>query len=182
VRPETFRVAMTTPYTPPALRQMLELNDYRVVLVSRNNRDGFRGSEVESISTAAPTALLGFSLMELVAQVCEFVRGSKSVAERRVAQFSGVCVDFTAMTVSRLSGDVIPLTYQEFKTLRCFLSNPERVLSRDELLNSAWGYANYPLTRTVDSHVAKLRQKLEDDPAEPVHFRTVHGVGYKFVP
>jgi hypothetical protein len=89
--------------------------------------------------------------MELVAQVCEFVRGSKSVAERRVAQFSGVCVDFTAMTVSRLSGDVIPLTYQEFKTLRCFLSNPERVLSRDELLNSAWGYANYPLTRTVDT-------------------------------
>lgn len=167
---------------PPALRQMLELNDYRVVLVSRNNRDGFRGSEVESISTAAPTALLGFSLKELVAQVCEFVRGSKSVAERRVAQFSDVCVDFTAMTVSRLSGDVIPLTYQEFKTLRCFLSNPERVLSRDELLNSAWGYANYPSTRTVDNHVAKLRQKLEDDPAEPVHFRTVHGVGYKFVP
>jgi DNA-binding response OmpR family regulator len=86
------------------------------------------------------------------------------------------------MTVSRLSGEVIPFTHQEFKTLRCFLSNPERVLSRDELLNLAWGYTNYPSTRTVDNHVVKLRQKLEDDPARPVHFRTVHGVGYKFVP
>jgi DNA-binding response OmpR family regulator len=56
------------------------------------------------------------------------------------------------------------------------------VLSRDELLNLAWGYTNYPSTRTVDNHVVKLRQKLEDDPARPVHFRTVHGVGYKFVP
>lgn len=56
------------------------------------------------------------------------------------------------------------------------------MLSRDELLNSAWGYANYLSTRSVDNHVAKLRQKLEDDPAEPVHFRTVHGVGYKFLP
>jgi len=176
-----FSVRNDNSLSPLALREMLELNDYRVALVSTNHRDGLRGSEVESSGTAT-SVLLAVSLKELVAQVFEFVRGSKSVAERRVAQFSDVCVDFATMTVSRLSGDVIPLTHQEFKTLRCFLSNPERVLSRDELLNLAWGYANYPSTRTVDNHVAKLRQKLEDDPAEPVHFRTVHGVGYKFVP
>lgn len=167
---------------PPALREMLELNDYRVALVSRDNGGCLRGSDVETISTAAPAVLLGFSLKELVNQVCEFVRDSKSPAELKVAQFSDVCVDFTAMTVSRLSGEVIPMTHQEFKTLRCFLANPGRVLSRDELLNVAWGYTNYPSTRTVDNHIVKLRQKLEDDPSQPVHFRTVHGVGYKFVP
>jgi hypothetical protein len=62
------------------------------------------------------------------------------------------------------------------------VSNPKRVISRDELLNEVWGYENYPCTRTVDNHVLKLRQKLELDPAEPVHFRTVHRMGYKFVP
>jgi DNA-binding response OmpR family regulator len=70
----------------------------------------------------------------------------------------------------------------EFKVLRFFISNPNRVLSRNELLNEAWGYENYPSTRTVDNHILKLRQKLERDPARPVHFRTVHSVGYKFVP
>jgi len=58
------------------------------------------------------------------------------------------------------------------------VQNPERVISRDELLNEVWGYQNYPSTRTVDNHILKLRQKLERDPANPVHFRTVHGVGY----
>ena len=70
---------------------------------------------------------------------------------------------------------------QEFKTLKFFLQNPGRVISRDELLNHAWGYDNYPCSRTVDNHVLRLRQKLETDPSRPVHFRTVHRVGYKFV-
>jgi DNA-binding response OmpR family regulator len=55
------------------------------------------------------------------------------------------------------------------------------VISRDELLSEVWGYQNYPSTRTVDNHILKIRQKLERDPANPVHFRTVHGVGYKFI-
>ena len=57
----------------------------------------------------------------------------------------------------------------------------DRVVSRTELLNEVWGYNNYPTTRTVDTHMLRLRQKLEKDPADPVHFRTVHGTGYKFV-
>ena len=61
------------------------------------------------------------------------------------------------------------------------VQNAERVISRDELLNEVWGYQNYPSTRTVDNHILKLRQKLEKDPSSPVHFRTVHGMGYKFV-
>ena len=79
-------------------------------------------------------------------------------------------------------GQAIGLTAQEFKTLKFMMQNAERVISRDELLNEVWGYQNYPSTRTVDNHILKLRQKLEKDPANPVHFRTVHGMGYKFVP
>jgi DNA-binding response OmpR family regulator len=86
------------------------------------------------------------------------------------------------MEVSRLLGEPITLTIQEFKALKCFLLNPDRIFSRGELLNEAWGYENYPSTRTVDNHVLRLRQKLESDPARPVHFLTVHKVGYKFVP
>jgi DNA-binding response OmpR family regulator len=76
----------------------------------------------------------------------------------------------------------VALTPQEFKMLRFLANNPERVISREQLLNEVWGYQNYPSTRTVDNHVLRLRQKLEKDPANPIHFRTVHGAGYKFVP
>jgi len=80
------------------------------------------------------------------------------------------------------AGQPVILTAQEFKVLKFLTENPERVITREELLNAAWGYENYPSTRTVDNHMLKLRQKIEKDPAEPVHIRTVHGMGYKFVP
>ena len=95
--------------------------------------------------------------------------------------FGGITVDFPRMEVTR-SGEPVVLTAQEFKTLKFLVLNAERVISRDELLNEVWGYQNYPSTRTVDNHILKLRQKLEKDPGNPVHFRTVHGMGYKFVP
>jgi DNA-binding response OmpR family regulator len=94
--------------------------------------------------------------------------------------FDDIRIDFTKMEVLR-EGKVVALTAQEFKTLKFLAQNAERVITRDELLNEVWGYHNYPSTRTVDNHILKLRQKLEKDPANPVHFRTVHGVGYKFV-
>jgi DNA-binding winged helix-turn-helix (wHTH) protein len=165
----------------PALREMSEFDDYRVALVIRREWDGLQQS-ADPIPPGGRSVLLPFSWKELVAGVCEFVRESNSLAQHRVAQFADICVDFFKMEVSRLSGEVIALTNQEFKTLKCFLSHPDRVFSRDELLNEAWGYGNYPSTRTVDNHVLRLRQKLERNPARPVHFRTVHCVGYKFVP
>jgi len=166
---------------PPALREMLGSDNYQMVLVPRGEWDRIRGSQAEPFSPAL-AVLLPFSWKEMVARVYEFVRDSNTLAECRVARFEDVCVDFTKMEVSRSSGEPITLTTQEFKTLKCFLLNPDRVFSRGELLNEAWGYENYPSTRTVDNHVLKLRQKLERDPAQPVHFRTVHRVGYKFVP
>jgi len=164
---------------PPALREMLGSDNYQMVLVPRGEWDRIRRSQAEPSS---PAVLLPFSWKEMVARVYEFVRDSNTLAECRVARFEDVCVDFTKMEVSRSSGEPITLTSQEFKTLKCFLLNPDRVFSRGELLNEAWGYENYPSTRTVDNHVLKLRQKLERDPARPIHFRTVHRVGYKFVP
>ena len=124
-----------------------------------------------------------FSPRELLARVRGAIRRSSrapaSVAE--VFTFGEVAVDFTSMRLSR-EGQAIPATAQEFKILRFMTQNPDRVISREELLNAAWGYQNYPTTRTVDNHMLKLRQKLEKDPANPKHFCTVHGVGYKFVP
>jgi DNA-binding response OmpR family regulator len=66
--------------------------------------------------------------------------------------------------------------------LKFLLEHPGLAISREVLLNEVWGYQNYPCTRTTDSHMLKLRQKLERHPGHPSHFRTVQGVGYMFVP
>jgi DNA-binding response OmpR family regulator len=94
--------------------------------------------------------------------------------------FGDVKVNFSSMEASR-KGEPVMLTALEFKTLKYLAQNERRVISRDELLNEVWGYENYPCTRTVDNHILRLRQKLERDPSRPIHFRTVHGVGYKFL-
>jgi DNA-binding response OmpR family regulator len=123
-----------------------------------------------------------FSPRELLARVRAAMRRTlRASGKEDVYTFDGVSVDFAKMELSK-DGRPITLSAQEFKILKFLTQNPERVLTRAELLNEVWGYQNYPTTRTVDNHVFKLRQKLENDPANPVHFRTVHSAGYKFVP
>ncbi len=122
-----------------------------------------------------------FSPRELLARVRTAMRRSTRVPLTETFTFGDVKVDFTKMELWRESGPV-QLTSQEFKVLKFMIQNAERVLSREELLNFVWGYQNYPSTRTVDNHILRLRQKLEKDPANPLHFRTVHSSGYKFVP
>ena len=101
--------------------------------------------------------------------------------ENDYAHFGDVRIDFSTQEAMR--GDShVTLTSMEFKTLKFFVANPYRVISRDELLNEVWGYDNYPCTRTVDNRILRLRQKLETDAANPRHFLTVYGSGYKFVP
>jgi DNA-binding response OmpR family regulator len=95
-------------------------------------------------------------------------------------RFSDVEVNFTTMEVSK-NGRPVTMTAQEFKVLRYLAQSPGKVISREELLNGAWGYNCYPTTRTVDNHILRLRQKLENDPSNPVHLLTMIGVGYKFV-
>ena len=163
------------------LREMLESDNYQVALVPRG-RGNLIGSQMEQFSSAASAVLIPFRWTELLAHVREFVRDSITLLDCRIARFGDVCVDFARMEMSRSSGEPMALSIQEFKTLKCFLSNPGRILSRGELLMEAWGYQNYPSTRTVDNHVLRLRQKIEKDPTRPVHFLTVHRAGYKFVP
>jgi DNA-binding response OmpR family regulator len=124
-----------------------------------------------------------FSPRELLARVRTAMRRSPSVRTplTETFKFGDVKVDFTKMELWR-EGNPVALTSQEFKVLKFMIQNAERVLSREELLNFVWGYRNYPSTRTVDNHILRLRQKLEKDPANPLHFRTVHSAGYKFVP
>jgi DNA-binding response OmpR family regulator len=125
-----------------------------------------------------------FSPRELLARVRAAMRRSNRTSpgvSTEVFTFGNVKVDFSKMETTR-EGEPVSLTAQEFKILRFMLDRPERVISREELLNEVWGYQNYPSTRTVDNHILKLRQKLEPDPSRPTHFRTVHSAGYKFVP
>lgn len=96
-------------------------------------------------------------------------------------EFGEVKGCLSTMEIHR-NGRPVTLTNKEFKTLAYLIKNPRRVISRDELLNEVWGYDNYPCTRTVDNHILKLRKKLEPEPADPVHFHTVHSAGYKFLP
>ncbi len=122
-----------------------------------------------------------FSPRELLARVRTAMRRSMRTTPTETFAFEDVNIDFMKMEVQK-GGRPVQLTSQEFKVLKFMIQNAERVLSREELLNTVWGYQNYPTTRTVDNHILKLRQKLEKDPANPEHFRTVHSAGYKFVP
>ena len=121
-----------------------------------------------------------FGTRELLARIRAVLRRSGGESSKLVA-FAGVEVDMDRRVVSR-SGEELKFTPAEYNLLTYFLQNPDRVLSRDMILNSVWGYESFPNTRTVDAHVVKLRQKLEPDPVCPRHFLTVHRVGYRFLP
>jgi len=122
-----------------------------------------------------------FSPRELVARVRAVIRRASRVSPEDVYVFEDVTVDFSKAQITR-SGEKITFTAKEFKTLEFLTKNAERVISRDEFLDKVWGYRDYPCTRTVDNHMLRLRQKLESEPSHPLHFLTVHGLGYKFVP
>ncbi len=127
-----------------------------------------------------------FSPRELLARVQAAIRRSSripngSVESRDVTmRFGAVVIDFAKMNVQR-DGQPIALTAHEFKLLRYFVDNADHVVTREQLLTDVWGYNFYSTTRTVDNLVLKLRQKLEPESAKPTYFRTVHGMGYKFV-
>jgi DNA-binding winged helix-turn-helix (wHTH) protein len=161
---------------PPALTR-LELDTYRIALVPLSGQHGNADRKPSTIGKIANLLLLPFTWKELMTQV----RREAEPAKTHVLSFSDVRIDLLSMEVLR-AGDPVVLTTMEFKVLKFFVLNPNRVISRDELLNQVWGYDNYPCTRTVDNHLMRLRQKLEPDAANPTHFRTVHGIGYKFLP
>jgi DNA-binding response OmpR family regulator len=122
-----------------------------------------------------------FSVRELMARVRALLRRAQPPKELvHEVRFDDVVVDFKRYE-ARKSGTTVELSRKEFGILRLLASRAGAVVTRDELLNEVWGYETFPSTRTVDNHIALLRSKLERDPGEPRHLRTVHGVGYKFV-
>ena len=121
-----------------------------------------------------------FSPRELTARVQAAIRRRRRPTPTTTFRFGDCEVDFKKMTATRNRGAVV-LTSHEFRLLKFFVEHVERVISREELLNEVWGYNCYPTTRTVDNQILKLRQKLESDPANPRHFLTIYGAGYKFI-
>lgn len=121
-----------------------------------------------------------FGRRELLARIRALLRRS-APEQTKVLGFADTAVDLDRRVVTR-SREEVKLTPAEYNLLVYFLHNPDRALTRDQILNSVWGYDSFPNSRTVDVHVVKLRQKLEPDPNLPRHFTTVHGVGYRFLP
>jgi DNA-binding response OmpR family regulator len=122
-----------------------------------------------------------FSIRELLARVRAVLRRTKTLPKELDSySFGDIAVDLRHCQVER-SGKQLDVSSKEFELLKYFICHSGETLSRDRLLEDVWGYDNYPTTRTVDTHLVRLRQKLEPDPEQPRFFLTVHGVGYRFV-
>ena len=124
-----------------------------------------------------------FEVIELLARIEALLRRSNAMAENKTNgtfRFGDVGVDFKKAEVRR-EDSLVDLSAMEFKLLQFFIENRGSVHSRDELLDAVWGYDAMPTTRTVDVHIAWLRQKIEENPRHPRYIQTVHGMGYKFV-
>jgi len=122
-----------------------------------------------------------FSIRELLARVKAVLRRTKTLPkEQDRYSFGDVDVNLRSYQVLR-GGKPVEFSSKEFELLKHFLCHSGETLSRDRLLDEVWGYENFPTTRTVDAHIVRIRQKLEQVPEQPRFFLTVHGVGYKFV-
>ena len=123
-----------------------------------------------------------FSIRELVARARALLRRTVPAegASERV-RVGDADVDFKQYAVLK-GNERYPLTPMEVSLLRLFLSHPHEVITRERLLNEVWGFNAFPTTRTIDTFLLRLRHKIESNPHCPVHFITVHGAGYKFVP
>lgn len=142
-----------------------------------------RGQEVDKIAGldlgADDYVTKPFSVRELMARVRAHLRRSAAqpAAPERY-EFGGVTLDFRNHQAER-AGEPVPLSAREFEILRYLIRHRGEVVTREQLMQEVWKIRGYPLTRTIDNHIAKLRQKV--DAAEPQFIVTVHRVGYKFL-
>ncbi|MEP7212474.1 MAG: response regulator transcription factor [Acidobacteriota bacterium] len=123
-----------------------------------------------------------FEVLELLARIEALLRRSPEYTNGKshdAFRFGDVSVDFKRAQVLK-AAQPVELSAMEFKLLQYLIENRGEVHSRDALLDSVWGYDAMPTTRTVDVHIAWLRQKLEENPRHPNYIQTVHGIGYKF--
>ena len=121
-----------------------------------------------------------FSLRELMARIRAVLRRPGPRQKFEEFAFGTVRVHLRARQAFK-GGHEVRLTRKEFDLLRYLVEHPGEVITRDRLLDEVWGYERFPTTRTVDTHILRLRQKFEDDPERPAHILTAHGQGYRFV-
>jgi DNA-binding response OmpR family regulator len=122
-----------------------------------------------------------FSIRELLARVRAILRRTDGTKKRLSRyRFADLELDFETYR-ARKAGEPLDMSPREFELLRYLIERKGETVSRDRLLEDVWGYESYPSTRTVDTHIAKLRAKIGDSGSEPRHILTIHGMGYKFV-
>jgi DNA-binding response OmpR family regulator len=121
-----------------------------------------------------------FSFLELMARVEAVLRRVSGRQEQIESYgFGDVVIHFKKCEATK-SGKPVELSPRELELMRFFVKHRGDVVSREQLLDTVWGYGNMPFTRTVDMHIAKLRKKIEDKPTDPKYIVTIHRLGYKF--
>lgn len=163
-------------------RLRAEGNDVPIIMLTA------RGQEVDKVLGlklgADDYVTKPFSFLELTSRVEALLRRANGAlcgpASAETYDFGDVHLDFKGHRASK-AGHELDLTARELRLLELFVKRRGQVVTRDELLDQVWGYDAIPFTRTVDSHIAKLRKKIEDRPSDPRFIITVHRLGYKFV-
>ena len=121
-----------------------------------------------------------FQIVELLARIEALLRRQRGAAPMDLIECGDIRIDLKRGQVIK-AGNIVDVTTREFDLLRYFAAHRGQALTREQLLKNVWGHGEAPSSRTVDVHVAWLRQKLEDNPRYPRHILTVHGTGYRFV-
>ena len=164
-------------------RRLKEDSDLRKVPIIILSARGAELDRVRGLELGADDYVTKpFSLMELLARVSAVLRRSgHGSSDPDQLKFGTVHVSFRSQTATK-DGVPVDLPSRGYAILQALTARPGEVVTREELMNQAWGYDKYPNTRTVDNHIVKLRKALEDEPDTPVYLKTVHGAGYRFVP
>ncbi|MBZ0258109.1 response regulator transcription factor [bacterium] len=146
-----------------------------------------RGSEadkIEGLEIGADDYITKpFSLRELLARIKVILRRTQLEPRESIHtfEFAGVLIDFDHMTVTK-NGEELEFSPREIEIMKLLVESEGKIVTREQFLKQVWGYDNVPATRTVDNHIAKLRQKIEDEPDSPQHIITAHRQGYRFIP
>lgn len=160
-------------------KHLRDKGDYTPILIL--TAKGQIADKVEGLKLGADDYLTKpFDSAELLARIEAVLRRSSNSASSAMLGFADVTIDVVGVEVQK-AGVKLDLSLKEYSLLKFLIVNKGRLLSRDEILNEVWGYEESPTTRTVDTHIGWLRQKIESNPKDPKHILTVHGFGYKFV-
>lgn len=181
-RPDLVLLDITLPNRDglSVLKELRDAGDQTPVVVLSARVDEF--DKVAALRLGADDYVTKpFALAELMARVQAVLRRSKPTRAEEAHRFGEVEVNTAERTVKK-AGEDLKLTHLEYELLLYLVQRPQRVVSREDLLQQVWGVRPYGSKRTVDNFVAQLRAKLGEDPESPRHIQTVRGTGYRFVP